>query len=230
MSSQILLRLVAAALLASVIGLERRLRQKPAGLRTHALVGLGAALAMIVSQYGFNAVISPGRIVLDPSRVSAQVISGIGFLGAGLIFIRQDYVRGLTTAAGIWVCAAIGLACGSGLIGAAVTTTVLSLLVMYLYAWIERVWMQQTSAAAVVRVMCIEQADSLVELTKTLTRNAPGIELVGFTRLEERPGHIAYEFSARSGLLLDTVASSLLKMPGVIDVRTELTQDQERST
>jgi putative Mg2+ transporter-C (MgtC) family protein len=125
---QIVERLVVAALLSGVIGLEREVRHKSAGLRTHALVGLGAALFMCVSQIGFYAVIAPGRIVLDPSRVAAQVVSGIGFLGAGLIFRRRenDTVSGLTTAAGVWVCAAIGLACGGGLLLSATSATMLS--------------------------------------------------------------------------------------------------------
>lgn len=87
-----------------------------AGLRTHMLVCLGAALVMIVSAYGFNDIISAYRIVLDPSRVAAQVVSGIGFLGAGtILFLRQQVIRGLTTAASLWTVAAIGLAVGCGL-------------------------------------------------------------------------------------------------------------------
>lgn len=100
--------------LSSLIGLEREWRQKSAGLRTHTLVGVGAALFMIVSKYGFGDVL--GRdVVLDPSRVAAQVVSGIGFIGGGLIFVRGDAVRGLTTAAIVWITAAIGMACGAGL-------------------------------------------------------------------------------------------------------------------
>jgi putative Mg2+ transporter-C (MgtC) family protein len=104
-----------ALLLSSVVGVEREIRQKSAGLRTHALVGLGAALFMLISKYGFSDVLVRGEIIVDPSRVAAQIVSGIGFIGAGLIFIRQDAVRGLTTAASIWVAAAIGAAAGSGL-------------------------------------------------------------------------------------------------------------------
>jgi putative Mg2+ transporter-C (MgtC) family protein len=104
-----------ALLLSACIGLERELRQKNAGLRTHTLVGLGAALFMLVSKYGFSDVIETQRIVLDPSRMAAQIVSGIGFLGAGLIFVRRDSVRGLTTAASVWVTAAIGCAAGAGL-------------------------------------------------------------------------------------------------------------------
>src|SRR3954467_12558392 len=95
--------------LSTLIGLEREWRQKSAGLRTHTLVGVGAALFMLVSKYGFGDVLVPGgRPVLDPSRIAAQVVSGIGFIGGGLIFVRGDIVRGLTTAAIVWVTAAVG--------------------------------------------------------------------------------------------------------------------------
>jgi len=104
-----------ALVLSAAIGLERELRQKNAGLRTHTLVGVGAALFMLISKYGFSDVLQPRLVVLDPSRIAAQVVTGVGFLGAGLIFVRSDAVRGLTTAAGIWVTAAIGAAAGAGL-------------------------------------------------------------------------------------------------------------------
>jgi putative Mg2+ transporter-C (MgtC) family protein len=119
--------LALALLLSALVGLEREIKQKSAGLRTHTLVGVGAAAFMLVSKYGFSDVLEPGRIVVDPSRVAAQIVSGIGFIGAGLIFVRQDAVRGLTTAAAIWVTAAIGAAAGAGLplLAAAVTAAYL---------------------------------------------------------------------------------------------------------
>ncbi|MBO0840255.1 MAG: MgtC/SapB family protein [Sciscionella sp.] len=107
--------LLVALVLSSLIGLERELKQKSAGLRTLALVGLGAALFMLVSKYGFGEILRPGHVVLDPSRVAAQIVTGIGFIGGGLIFVRRDVVRGLTTAAVVWVTAAVGSACGAGL-------------------------------------------------------------------------------------------------------------------
>ena len=110
-------------LLSSVIGAERELRQKSAGLRTHTLVGVGAALFMLISKYGFGNVLHPGLVVVDPSRVAAQIVTGVGFLGAGLIFVRRDSVLGLTTAASVWVTAAVGAAAGAGLPVLAVTAT-----------------------------------------------------------------------------------------------------------
>jgi putative Mg2+ transporter-C (MgtC) family protein len=112
-----------ALLLSAAIGIEREMQQKSAGLRTYTLVGTGAALFMLISKYGFTDVLQPGRVVLDPSRVAAQIVSGIGFLGAGLIFVRRDSVRGLTTAADVWVTAAIGAGAGGGLPVLAVLAT-----------------------------------------------------------------------------------------------------------
>jgi putative Mg2+ transporter-C (MgtC) family protein len=104
-----------AFVLSALIGLEREFRQKSAGWRTHTLVGLAAALIMLISKYGFMDVLANDRVVLDPSRVAAQIVSGIGFIGGGLIFVRRDSVRGLTTAAIVWLTAAVGMACGAGL-------------------------------------------------------------------------------------------------------------------
>jgi putative Mg2+ transporter-C (MgtC) family protein len=117
-------RLVLALALSTAIGLERDLRQKSAGVRTYTLVGVGAALFMLISKYGFTDVLRQRNVILDPSRVAAQIVSGIGFIGAGLIFVRRDSVRGLTTAAGVWLTAAVGAACGASLYVLAVAATV----------------------------------------------------------------------------------------------------------
>ncbi|HWG24739.1 MAG TPA: MgtC/SapB family protein [Actinospica sp.] len=104
-----------ALLLSGLIGLEREWRQKDAGLRTYTVVGIGAALFMLISKYGFGDVVHQGTVQLDPSRVAAQIVSGVGFIGAGLIFTQRGSVHGLTSAAGIWMTAAVGAACGAGL-------------------------------------------------------------------------------------------------------------------
>jgi putative Mg2+ transporter-C (MgtC) family protein len=118
--------------LSSLIGLEREWRQKSAGLRTHALVGLGAGLFLLISKYGFSDVLG-SHVVLDPSRVAAGIVSGIGFIGGGLIFVRGDAVRGLTTAASVWITAAIGMACGAGLALIALFVTALHFVVAFVY-------------------------------------------------------------------------------------------------
>jgi putative Mg2+ transporter-C (MgtC) family protein len=125
---ELLWRLGLALVLSTVIGLEREYRQKSAGLRTYTLVGLGSALFLLVSEFGFFDELERGRVVLDPSRVAAQIVSGIGFIGGGLIFVRQDAVRGLTTAAGVWLVAAVGMAAGAGLPVLAVASTLAYLL------------------------------------------------------------------------------------------------------
>ena len=104
-----------AFVLSAAVGLEREIRQKSAGLRTYTIVGTTAALFLLISKYGFTNVLADGRVVLDPSRVAAQIVSGIGFIGAGLIFVRGDRVKGLTTAATVWLVTGIGMACGAGL-------------------------------------------------------------------------------------------------------------------
>src|SRR6201996_1035357 len=123
--------LTLAFFLSAVVGLEREMRQKAAGLRTYTLVGVSAALFMLISKYGFMDVLSSGRIVLDPSRVAAQVVSGIGFIGGGVIFMRRDVVRGLTTASSVWLTAALGMACGAGLVVLAIATTVGHIIIMF---------------------------------------------------------------------------------------------------
>ena len=125
-------RLGLALVLCAAIGLEREIRLKDAGLRTNTLVGLGAALFMLISKYGFDDVIGPD-VVLDPSRVAAQIVSGIGFIGAGVIFVRRDTVRGLTTAAGVWLTAAVGTACGADLPLLAIATTAGYFLVVFAF-------------------------------------------------------------------------------------------------
>lgn len=133
MTTEFILRLFAAAILGGAIGLERGYRAKEAGFRTHFLVALGSAIFMILSQFGFEQVLTQSRdaglnVRLDPSRIAAQVVSGIGFIGAGTIIFQRHVVRGLTTAAGLWVTAAIGMTCGAGMYVLAAASTVLVLL------------------------------------------------------------------------------------------------------
>ena len=123
-----IIRLCSAGMLGACIGLERELRAKEAGIRTHFLVALGSSLMMIVSQHGFGdlmPLIGYGKF--DPGRVAAQIVSGIGFLGAGIIIFRKEAVQGLTTAAGLWVAAGIGMAIGGGMYIVGLAATVLAL-------------------------------------------------------------------------------------------------------
>ncbi len=138
---EIAARLLLAAALGGVIGFDRERHTWAAGLRTHMLVCLGAALAMIVSAFAFSRILQQWpHVVLDPSRIAAQVISGIGFLGAGTILFlhRENVIRGLTTAAGLWTVAAIGLAAGGGMYLAAVITTAIAWVILAVLKPLER--------------------------------------------------------------------------------------------
>ncbi len=131
MTGELILRLFVAALMGGAIGLEREYRAKEAGLRTHFLVALGSALFMVISQFGFEQILEMHPLLnvrLDPSRIASQVVSGIGFIGAGIIIFQKHVVKGLTTAAGMWVTAAIGMTCGAGMYSLAIASTVMVLI------------------------------------------------------------------------------------------------------
>jgi putative Mg2+ transporter-C (MgtC) family protein len=141
------LELGLAFVLSAVIGLEREIRHKSAGLRTYTVVGTAAALFLLISKYGFSNVLIDGRVILDPSRVAAQIVSGIGFIGAGLIFVGQDRVRGLTTAATVWLVTGIGMACGAGLPWLAVAATGAYFIVALVFPLILRILPGSTDTA-----------------------------------------------------------------------------------
>src|SRR3954451_5499327 len=122
--------LLATFVLCSLIGVERQGRQKSAVYRTHVLVGLGSCTFTLISAYGFSFAQVSGS-TLDPTRIAAQIVSGIGFLGAGVIFKGRNVVRGLTTAASIWVSAAVGMACGAGMLSLAISLTAFHLITLY---------------------------------------------------------------------------------------------------
>ena len=129
MTYEFIIRIFVAAVLGGLIGLEREYRAKEAGFRTHFLVALGSSLFMILSQYGFDTPLTIlQKTSFDPSRIASQVVTGIGFIGAGIIIFQKNVIRGLTTAAGLWVTSAIGLTCGAGLYILASATTILVLL------------------------------------------------------------------------------------------------------
>lgn len=129
---ELVIRLAVACLCGAVIGYERSLRQKEAGLRTHIILALGSALVMIVSKYGFTDIVqayADYKIQVDVSRVASNIMTGVGFLGAGVIFVRGGTIKGLTTAAGIWACAGIGICIGAGMYAIGIIATLLLLLV-----------------------------------------------------------------------------------------------------
>ncbi len=138
---QIIIRLTVALVLSGLIGLERQINRRTAGLRTHILVSVGSCLIMLTSLYVFD--IYKKIASLDPTRIAAGVITGIGFLGAGAIFRENDGIRGLTTAASIWVAAAIGLAVGCGFYTAAIFSTVLTLVALFFLRYAEDIMLRK---------------------------------------------------------------------------------------
>lgn len=139
-----IIRLVLAAVFGAAVGLERERKNWTAGMRTHMMVCLGASLMMMVSSFGFSDILKTGHVTLDPSRIAAQVVSGIGFLGAGTImFLRQGIVKGLTTASGLWTVAGIGLACGGGMYFAALIATIFALIILWMLQPLEKRFVQR---------------------------------------------------------------------------------------
>ena len=165
-------RLFIAGLLGGLIGFEREVRAKEAGLRTHFIVALGSALFMIISQYAFS-----GRF--DAARVAAQVGSGIGFIGAGVIIFQKNVVRGVTTAAGLWVAAAIGLACGAGMFDIAVAATVMTLLCLEAMHWISKKYGEKNVTVTVSPIKGEDLPNLLEEIKKT------GAEVHSFNLMQD---------------------------------------------
>lgn len=163
-----ILRIFIAGVLGGLIGFEREFRAKEAGVRTHFIVALGSALFMIISQYAFS-----GRF--DAARVAAQVVSGIGFIGAGVIIFQKNAVRGVTTAAGLWVAAAIGLSCGAGMYPVAVAATLMTILVLETMHFITRKYGERECTVSVSPV----SSEALLGLLNTLKDS--GAEIESFT-------------------------------------------------
>ncbi len=130
-----IIRIIVACVCGGLIGIERTMRQKDAGFRTHCIVALGAALAMIVSKYGFYDVVSDPslKIQLDASRIASNILTGVGFLGAGMIFVKGANIKGLTTAAGIWATAAVGMTIGSGMYFLGIITTLVIIILQTVF-------------------------------------------------------------------------------------------------
>ena len=159
-----------ALLLSAAIGLERELRRKDAGLRTHTLVGVGSALFMLISKYGFTDVLEHQLVVLDPSRVAAQIVSGIGFIGAGLIFVHRGSVRGLTTAASIWITAAVGAAAGAGLLVLAAVSTGAYFVVALVFPLLRRRLPSAADGSAALRIRYADGRGVLRQIINEATR------------------------------------------------------------
>ncbi len=165
------LALVTAVICGGAIGVERTLRQKEAGIRTHIIVAMGSALIMVVSKYGFFDIVNmtgiEGNINLDGARLAAQVVTGISFLGAGII-VYKGTVKGLTTAAGVWTTAGIGLAAGAGMYGIAVYATLIILIVQIV---IHRILPVENMSTNSVTLKLVDSADAIEEISKIFKDN-----------------------------------------------------------
>ena len=208
-----------ALLLATAIGMEREVRQKSAGLRTHTLVGFASALIMLVSKYGFGDVLA-GHVTLDPSRIAAQVVSGIGFIGGGLIFVRRDAVRGLTTAATIWLTAAIGMAAGSGLWLLALLATAGHFLVIFAFTPLAARLPRSRYAPSRLRLSYLDGRGVLrLVLAECSRRNFT----VGDLSIEqggedEQPRTVSVWLSARGAGSISDLTAALAEIEGVISI------------
>lgn len=215
-----LLRLFVAALLGSIIGWERERRHWTAGLRTHMLVSLGSALIMLVSAYGFQDVVGKPGISLDPSRVAAQVVSGIGFLGAGTIFfLRNEVVKGLTTAAGLWTVAGIGLAVGGGLYIEAISATAIALIILAVFKPFEDRIFKKNKYRNIRMVLDQHKADFVAIENVLINHNIPFKE-IGLTAANEGSDEIRItiqkQFTEQERVM--TVIAELKKINGVNSV------------
>ncbi|HEY1560110.1 MAG TPA: MgtC/SapB family protein [Caulobacteraceae bacterium] len=216
---EFVLRLAIAAVLGSLIGIDRERLQWAAGLRTHMLVCVGACLAMIVSAYGFSDILSAQRIVLDPSRVAAQVVSGVGFLGAGSIILRNEVVKGLTTAASLWTVAGVGLAVGCGLYVPAVAGTAIILVILAGLKPIEE-RLKPRHHSAEISLSAPRGVMSVGLLEETLGRHARNV-----TQLIVKPSDdaerdlVSITLGRAPPRAVDDAVAALSKAPGLTEVQ-----------
>lgn len=187
--------LIITFILCALIGLERQIRQKSAGFRTHVLVGMGSCAFTLVSAYGFSVVLAD-EVMLDPSRIAAQIVSGIGFLGAGVIFKGHNVVRGLTTAATIWVAAAIGMTVGAGMLSLAVLLTILHLLTLFVIAPLVRKLPDQ-DRHRIIRVRYTDGAGVLRDILSAATAMGFSSSVLKSRRLEGNDAQQAVEVDVR---------------------------------
>ncbi|MBS1579678.1 MAG: MgtC/SapB family protein [Bacteroidetes bacterium] len=169
--TEILIRLSLACLFGALIGIERERKNWTAGLRTHMMVCVGSCLVMIVSAFGFSDILGTKNVTLDPSRIAAQVISGIGFIGAGtILLLKQGTVHGLTTASGLWTVAAIGLATGGGLYFAAAATTFIALFILWALKPLERTFAKKFKQKTL-RIIASQNVNNSELLKNILNKN-----------------------------------------------------------
>jgi putative Mg2+ transporter-C (MgtC) family protein len=209
--------------LSALIGIEREFRAKSAGLRTHTLVGLGSAVFMLVSKYGFGDLLEFAGVSVDPARIAAQVVSGIGFIGGGLIFVRRDIVRGLTTAATVWVAAAVGMAAGAGLPVLAVAATAGHFVISVGFPPLARALATRRPESPVIRLDYFDGQGVLRNVLSTCTEQGwavHGVEVdrEGTTDEGHRVASVTLTLAGRGDLA--ELAAEVAQLPGVRAART----------
>jgi putative Mg2+ transporter-C (MgtC) family protein len=209
------LRLFVASLLGAAIGLEREIHAHPAGMRTHLLVSLGSAAFTVLSIFFFETPAAPnGSLPTDPSRIAAQVVSGIGFLGAGAILKYGSSVRGLTTAASLWATAAVGMAAGAGAWVVAVASTVLIVLSLGPLNWLIARFRLRRDSLFRLRVIS-NRLEALGEISRTLTVSRAEIAGVSTQRLGKGRYEIEIDLRPLAGAREDAILAAVAALPDV---------------
>lgn len=208
---EVILRLLLSAFFGGLIGVEREINNRPAGLRTHVLVALGACLIMMISMYGFNG-------YGDPARLAAQVVSGIGFLGAGTILNKGNSIRGLTTAASLWVCGGIGLAVGNGYYVGAIATAVIVLFTLITLGLLENRFFKNKYRVLIIQ--CEEKPGKIGEIGQTFGKyniSIKDIKIINDGGVEDGLGSIEIHFAVKipRNFLRGQFYEDLLKIPGI---------------
>ncbi len=212
--------LAIALVLSSVIGLEREIRHKSAGLRTHAIVGFASALVMLVSKYGFTDVLGD-HVTLDPSRVAAQIVSGIGFIGGGLIFVRRDAVRGLTTAAVVWLAAAVGMAAGAGLWLLAVLVTAGHFVVLFGLTPLAERLPHSKHAPSRLRLVYTEGRGVLRQALTLCTDDGFAVGDLFIDQTTGEPPTVSVSLALRGGGSVNALVAGIADLPGVLAVSSD---------
>ena len=206
-----LVRIFVAACLGLLIGSERKNRNKSAGIRTHVIVALGAALIMVVSKYGFMDVEKA-----DAARVAAQVVSGIGFLGAGVIFVRNNLVNGLTTAAGIWATAGVGLALGSGMYVVGISSALLVLLIQFIMHRVA--YFADVASGGLIRMTLVKREGIVQSMEDYLQREKLSVISVKINKTKKDEVKLEFDVVFPPGYKKTKLLARLVEMDDVLAV------------
>lgn len=206
-----LLRIVIATVLGLIIGSERKNRNKSAGIRTHAIVALGAALMMVVSKYGFF-----DSEKGDAGRLAAQVVSGIGFLGAGVIFVRNNLVNGLTTAAGMWATAGVGLAMGSGMYAIGISSTLLMILTQFITHKIS--YFSNVASGGVIHMTIVKKKGAVEAMEEFLTKERVEIQGVKINKNKKEEIKLEFDVLFPPGFNKSALLAKIVEMDEVLQI------------